>query len=65
MAELTFGEKLKKMRELKGLTQTELADRIGIKQPMIVRYEQNTLDCSIRIAQSLAKALGCELKDLI
>lgn len=38
---MTFGEKLTKARKEKGMTQKELAEKIGISDAMIVQYEKN------------------------
>lgn len=40
---LTFGERLAKARRLAGLTQTELADKLGIGRRSISRYEDDTV----------------------
>lgn len=43
---------IRDLREAKGLTQAELARRIGVQQPAIVKYENG--DCS----PPLARAFG-------
>jgi transcriptional regulator with XRE-family HTH domain len=37
--ENAFGKKLREIRKLRGLTQRELAERVGMKQSMIAQYE--------------------------
>jgi|GEM_PF-2767551 Predicted transcriptional regulators len=39
----TVGERLKHLRDKKRLTQTEIADQLGISQSTYVRYEQNKI----------------------
>ncbi len=39
---MTFGERIKKRRLDKGLTQKDLADMVGVGQTTIARYESNT-----------------------
>ncbi len=36
---MTLGERVRKLRKLKGLTQQEFADRIGIKRNSVATYE--------------------------
>ena len=38
---MTLGEKIKKLRKEKNISQTELADAIGVHQSHIGRYERN------------------------
>ena len=40
---LTFGERLAKARRLAGMTQTEMADRLGIGRRSLTRYEDDTM----------------------
>lgn len=61
----TFGEKLKKYRLEAGLTQEELAAMCGMQKQSISRYEKSTREPNIRIASSLAKALGISLELLV
>lgn len=62
---VTFGEKLKRYRLQAGLTQEELAARCGMQKQSISRYEKSAREPNIRIASSLAKALGVSLDSLI
>ena len=39
----TVGERLKYLREKKRLTQTDIAEQLGISQSTYVRYEQNKI----------------------
>lgn len=39
--DMDFGKKLKKLREDSGLTQTELAEKLGVSLKTISRYEVN------------------------
>ncbi len=49
-------------RTQRGLTQHQLASRIGTKQPVISRLEQGTYNPSIKFLQRVADALGSELR---
>jgi plasmid maintenance system antidote protein VapI len=48
---------LSELRKLEGITQTELAERLGIKQPAISQLEQQD-DMQIKTLQRIVKALG-------
>ncbi len=43
---MIFGERLKQVRELNGLTQTELASRLGITQSSVAQFESGRLSPS-------------------
>jgi transcriptional regulator with XRE-family HTH domain len=50
------------MRKSSGVTQTELATRVGCKQPFIVRLEGGGYDrCEIGTLRTFARALGYDL----
>jgi len=56
---------LKTARKIKGLTQQELADLSGVKQPVISRLEKGrTRDLTWTTASRLAAALGVEPSEL-
>ena len=60
--------KLHKIRKARGFTQKELSDASGVSLRMIQLYEQKQNDISkaqVNVVVSLAKALGCEVEDLI
>ena len=57
--------KLAEIRKQKGLTQCELAERIGVKDITISRYERGERQLTIKKAQQIAMALGCTVSDLI
>ena len=41
-----FQVRLKEQRKLYGITQREMAERLGISQPSYIRYEQGTAEPS-------------------
>lgn len=53
----------KEVRESKGLSQTELARRVGLKQTTISQYENGLRSPSLLMAKKLAEALGMTLDD--
>ena len=62
---MPFGENLKKLREEKGLTQGQLAKKIGVKQPMVAQYERYMKVPSIITGVEIAKALGTTCEELV
>lgn len=48
-------------RQKKGLSQTELAQRVGTKQPVISRLESGVGNPTLELLRRVAKALGTEL----
>lgn len=61
---VNLSSKLKTMRKQKNLTQLELARKIGVSESYICQIENGKM-ISIKKLDSLAKALGCEPKDLL
>jgi transcriptional regulator with XRE-family HTH domain len=53
---LTFGEKLKELRQGAKLTQAELAEKSGVPIGTLREYEQGKRDPSLSMAQKLAHA---------
>lgn len=60
--------RLQDIRKARGFTQQQLSDASGVSLRMIQLYEQKQNDISkaqVNIVISLAKALGCDVEDLI
>ena len=62
---MKFGERLKELRLLVGLTQVEVAKRAGTTSRSIQHYELGTRVPNIEAAQRLAAALGCTVEQLL
>ena len=60
MAE-TIGEQVRRLRKEKGLTQEELASRIGTRQPIVARLEAGAHVPTWRTLDRVAKALGARV----
>lgn len=56
---------LKEFREKKGLSQTELAHRVGLKQTTISQYESGSRRPNLSMAKKLADALEITLDDFV
>ena len=55
---------IKKMREIAGMTQQEVADALGIKKPRYGDWERETREINLRDAIRLADLFGCTLDEL-
>lgn len=59
-----MGEKLKAARKAAGLTQAQLAEKVGCYQKDIARWEAG-LEPKALTLKKLAQALGCSMDDLV
>ena len=63
---LLVGQKIRKLREDKDMSQAECALRIGVRQPMLSRWENGIVsEVPIRYLCALASVLGVSLSDFI
>lgn len=60
-----FGNRLKVVREEKGLKREDVAKKIGTSAAIIGRYERNERTPSIDIAKNIAEALDVSLDYLV
>lgn len=61
----TFILNVERIRKDRGLTQTELADLLGTKQPSISRVLRGEEDITLSRAEAFAKALGVSFAELV
>jgi transcriptional regulator with XRE-family HTH domain len=58
--------KLKKIREMRGLTQVALAKKVRMKQPYLARLESGAeTNPKLETLRRLAKALRCKVSELV
>lgn len=62
---MTIGSNIRSLRERKGLTQYELAERAGVTQAHISRCENNCKTPTFKLILKIAAVLGCEINDII
>jgi len=62
--QIPTGKDIKKSREDNGLTQSELAERAGVSQPLIARIESNDVDPTIDTLYSVVAALNDSSTDI-
>lgn len=55
---------IKELRTKAGMTQQELADKLGVQQSSIAMYESGNRVPSTALLPALSKALGCSIDDL-
>ena len=60
-----FGSRLKAFRKKAGLTQSQLADKIGVSLLTLFRWEKNERQPRVEDVKALAKALGVSEADLL
>ncbi len=59
-----FGRRLAQLRKARGLTQTQLGERVGISFRMVAYYEGQTNYMPTHILPQLARALGVSVDEL-
>jgi len=62
---MTIGDNIRAARDAACWTQQEAADRAGMKQPNWCAYEHGGRVPSVAVLRRIAKALKCEVIDLI
>jgi len=65
MARVSFGTRLRSLRERAGLTHTELAVAVGVSQGNIATWERNAAVPEIAMVERLAVFLGVSLVELL
>ena len=60
-----LGENIKRLRKFSGLSQTQLAQKTGVIQTEISKWEKGKKLISLENTAKIAKAIGCEVDDLI
>ncbi len=60
-----LGEKFKKARIAKNLSQTDLAYKIGKDQPSINRLEKGNINPSYKYMLQICRGLGIKLSELL
>lgn len=61
----SVGDRLRAIRQKKGITQRELAQTLGVSQRVISYYENDSHNSSLAFIETAAKALGVPKKALI
>ena len=59
------GKKIAELRKQKGMTQQELADKVGVTNKAVSKWERGLNFPDISIMGDLAEALGTDVADLM
>lgn len=62
---MSIGENIKKIRNKNGISQADLAEKLGISQPMLCMIERGTKTVSLPLSKEIAEILGCNIEDLL
>ncbi len=62
---MTIGERINKIRKQKGMTQKELAEKLGVSYVMISQYEHGIRKPKIKMIKNIAAALNVEYTELL
>ena len=62
---MTLGQKISRLRKLKGLTQGEIANRLNIHQSMVTRWERDQVQPKSDTLKRLAEALETSIEELL
>lgn len=61
-----MGNRIKEVRKSKGITQKELAEKLGVTPQAVSQFEKNdSKKFNMSTLQSIAAALDCSIKDLV
>ena len=55
---------LKELRMQKGMTQAELADKLGVSRQTVIAIETGRYDPSLPLAFAIARAFGRRIEDI-
>lgn len=61
---MSLGERIKKLREIKGMTQGELGEIVGVNRSQISNIEKGKRSTTVERQVKIAKALGISVADL-
>ncbi len=60
---MAVSERVKSIRESKGIKQCELADGVGVTQAMISQIEKGIRNPSLQVGYEIARVLECSIED--
>lgn len=62
---MNVGASIRSIREKKGMSQVELAEKVNVTQSMLCQIERGTKTPSLPLSAEIAAALGCTLNDIV
>ena len=61
---MDFGQKLKEIRKNEGLSQEQLAERVGVSRQTINAIEKGDYNPTVRLCVAICRVLGVTLDEL-
>jgi len=62
---MSIGERIRNIREIRGLTQAELADRLGVSSKTVSSWEVNRTEPKMGMIENVCAILNCRKTDII
>lgn len=62
---MDIGGKIKELRQREGLTQEELAKKVGVTSPMISQLERGSKILTVPLGKAIAQTLHCTLNEFV
>lgn len=62
---MEFSENLRMLRDKSGMSQAELAEKLGVTRALIAQYETGAKSPNVILANRIAKLLGVTLNDMV
>lgn len=62
---MSVGANIKERREKLKISQSKLAEAIGISQPLMAQFERGSKIPNLMLGWDIAKVLQCNLDDLV
>ena len=59
-----FACRLKQYRQLKGLTQEQLAETVGVRRETIMRLEKAQYNPSLKLAVDISRTVGAPIEEI-
>jgi transcriptional regulator with XRE-family HTH domain len=63
--EAAIGQRLRELRERRGLTQVQLAKKLGLDQTLLSGYERGTIRMHAALVAAFAKVLGASTDEIL
>ena len=61
---MSIGKKLAELREIRGVTQQELADELAVNRSLIAQIERDTKGLSLGLWIAISRVLNCKRSDI-
>jgi transcriptional regulator with XRE-family HTH domain len=63
--QVQLGQRIRRLRRQRGLTQVELAVHLGLTRPHVARIERGDYDVHLSTLQTIARGLGVSMSRLL